>query len=153
MSVDFYLSIYPTYQSYQCLKKPRVKELEHWIVFWQLFWGLYFFDCVIDKTAGVWSWIPLSQLVWNFYAMTRFGFLLANYHPNVAYFTHNTILKFMYKEADKLWKDLKTNGIKFKINQIKKRLYAQNFSEILPRMRSYFYQTHSWFFRQFVVTN
>ena len=78
MSTDFYLSLYPAYQSYQSVKKPRVKELEHWIVFWQVFWALYFFDCVIDKTSGLWSWIPLSQLVWNFYSLSRFTFILAN---------------------------------------------------------------------------
>lgn len=151
--ITFYLGLYPIYQSYVCLKRPRVKDLAHWLIFWQIFWGLYFIDCVVDRTAEVWSWIPLSYLVWNLYAVTRIGFLIANYHPKMTYFSHKSLLKFISNETARIWKEFQTNGIqtKYLVDKMA-QTYSQilNFSIVPLNLRSYYERAHAWLSSQYV---
>ena len=101
MTTDVVLSIYPLYRSFQIVKQHngrRVESMMHWMIFWQVFFLLHFADAMVDKTSALWSWIPLSGVVWSVYCLGRTALIVCCYSPKVTYVVYNTGLKFLYRE-------------------------------------------------------
>lgn len=101
-STDLVLAIYPLHQSYQCLKRPRLASLQHWLIFWQIWVGLHLLDGLVEQTKPIYQWIPFTGIVLSFYNVMRFLAIVTNYSPQVTYTTHRIFLKFTYNETVRL---------------------------------------------------
>ena len=115
---DLCLAIYPLKQSYNCLKKPRSAELQHWLIFWQVWVGLHLLDQVVKKVHPLYNWIPFSGIFISVYTLTRCGLILANYNPKVTYRTNKIFLKLSHQELDNFYKNLKIRYLPFIQNLI-----------------------------------